>query len=283
MSYCARRGKVLFALASLAAMVFVPSSPAQQEAKPGELTVDRIYGQPSLSGRLTRGVAWTPNGKKISFFQAKGQGKEAKTELWEMDAATGERSLLVTGDKLESILPAPAGNASQATGAGRHAPAPAQWAPAGDALLFEGANSLAWFDLKSQTGRVLVSGKEELTDVKISPNGQFVSFVRGHNVWLVSTADGKERAFTTGGTEEIRKGELDWVYPEELELFTAYWWAPDSSSIAYLEMNESKVTKFPLVNFESYTGETEEQRYPVAGGGKPGARGPLSGGQGGGT
>ena len=33
------------------------------------LTVDRIYSQPSLSGRLTRGVAWTPDSKQFSFFE----------------------------------------------------------------------------------------------------------------------------------------------------------------------------------------------------------------------
>ena len=279
MAHLARRMIWFVALTILGAFTASPFALAQQNTKAGELTVERIYGQPSLSGRPTRGVVWMPDGKKVSFFEPNTQGK---TELWTMDAASGERSLLVSADKLESILPAPAGNASQATGAGRRGPAQYQWATSGDAILFEGANSLAWFDLKARSGRALVTGKEELTDVKISPNGQYVSFVRQHNLWLVSVADGKERAFTTGGTEEIRKGELDWVYPEELDLFTAYWWAPDSKSIAYLEMNESKVTKFPLVNFESYTGEAEEQRYPVAGGVNPVVRvlvAPVSGGE----
>jgi dipeptidyl-peptidase 4 len=277
-----RNVAVIAATVFLLLLAHAPAIMAQQAAHAGELTVDRIYGQPSLSGRLTRGVWWTPDGRKISFIDVKGQGKEAMAELWEMDAATGERSLLVSAEKLESILPAPAGKQSQATGAGRHAPPQYQWAPGGEALLFEGANSLGWFELKSQTAKVLVTGKDEISDMKISPNGQYVSFVRGHNLWLVSTADGKERAFTTGGTEEIRKGELDWVYPEELELFTAYWWAPDSNSIAYLEMNESKVTEFPLVNFESYTGESEQQRYPVAGGNNPVVRvlvGSVNGGE----
>jgi dipeptidyl-peptidase-4 len=283
MPNCARRVKSLVALAmTFAAVAGSQRAAAQQTAPTGELTVSRIYGQPSLSGRLTRGVAWAPDGKKLSFFDVKGSGKDAKTELWQMDAASGERSLLISAEKLEAILPAPPGKESQATGAGRHAPSQYQWVPGGDALLFEGPNSLAWFDQKSQTGRVLVSGKEEISDVKISPNGQFVSFVRSHNLWLVNAADGKERPFTTSGSEEIRKAELDWVYPEELELFTGYWWAPDSSAIAYLEMNESKVTRFPLVNFESYTGEAEEQRYPVAGGANPAVRvlvGTVDGGE----
>jgi dipeptidyl-peptidase-4 len=279
MAHLARPQKLLFAAVVLAAVGVSAFASPQQAAKSGELTVERIYGQPSLSGRPTRGVAWTPDGKKISFLEPNAQGK---AELWTMDAASGERALLISAEKLESILPAPSGNASQATGAGRRAPAQYQWAPGGDSLLFEGANALAWFDLNTRNGRVLVTGKEELTDVKISPNGQLVSFVRGHNLWLVSVADAKERAFTTGGTEEVRKGELDWVYPEELELFTAYWWSPDSTSIAYLEMNESKVNQYPLVNFESYTGEAEQQRYPVAGGANPTVRvwvGPVSGGQ----
>src|SRR6202044_1257026 len=114
-------------------------------------------------------------------------------------------------------------------------------------LLFEGPQALAWFDSKSQTARVLVDGKEDLADAKISPDGKYVSFVRDHNLWLVSTADGKERALTTGGSEEVRKGELDWVYPEEFRIFSGYWWAPDSSAVAYFEMDERKVPQFPLV------------------------------------
>src|SRR5262249_9775557 len=102
-----------------------------------------------------------------------------------------------------------------------------------------------------------------------SPDGKYASFVRDHNLWLVSVADGKQRALTKGGTEEIRKGELDWVYPEELQIRTAYWWAPDSSAIAFLEMDERKVTKYPLVNFESFSGDAEMERYPVAGGANP--------------
>ena len=88
-------------------------------AESGELTVDRIYGQPSLSGRLTRGIAWSLDGKKFSFFEMAGTGKEAKPALYLMDASTGQRSLLIAADKLESVLPAPSGKQSQATGLGR--------------------------------------------------------------------------------------------------------------------------------------------------------------------
>jgi len=270
-------------VSSLSAQAQQPAAPAAAAARAYKpLTVDRIYSEPSLSGRLTRGIAWTPDSKQLSFFETKGAGKEAKNELWMMDVATGQRRALLSADKLESVLPADSEKATQATGLGRHAPAEYQWAQGGGALLFQGATSLAWFDVKTQVSRTLVSGKESIADPKISPDSRYVSFVRDHNLWLVSVADGKERALTQGGTEEIRKGELDWVYPEELEILTAYWWAPDSSAIAYLEMDERKVAKYPLVDFSSPSGEADEERYPPAGGANPFVRvyvAPVGGGQ----
>ena len=265
------RYSILVVLFATAFALTQPASSAHQAAAParsGELTVDRIFSQPSLSGRLTRGIAWAPDGKRLSYLESKGSGKEMKIDLWVMDVRSGERSVLIPSDKLDAIFPAPA-KQTQATGAGRHAASQYQWAPNGQALLFEGPDSLAWYDLTTHSGRILTSSKEAMTDVKISPDSKYVSFVRDHNVWLVGAADGRERSFTTGGSEKLRKGELDWVYPEELELYTAYWWAPDSSAVAYLQMDENPVTQFSLLNFESYTGEAELQRYPVAGGDNP--------------
>jgi dipeptidyl-peptidase 4 len=248
------------------------------------LTVERIYSEPSLSGHALVGLAWSPDGKQVSFFKQTpaDRGADPKKELWAIDVSSGQPHVLIAANKLATILPESNG-ATQATGLGRHAPPPYQWAPQSEALLFAGPTVLAWFDLKTQTGRTLVSGKEQIGDAKISPDGRFVSFVRDHNLWLAGVADGKVSAFTKGGTEEVRKGELDWVYPEELEITTAYWWSPDSSAIAYLEMDERKVAQYPMVDFSSPEGEADMERYPPAGGDNPIVRvivAPVRGGEG---
>ena len=254
----------------------LPSAIVAREPAPSSsgklLTIERIYSQPSLSGRMTRGLTWTPDGKQLSYFETKGSGKETKTELWVMDAANGERRLLVASDKLESILPPESSKPTQATGLGRRAPSQYLWVPDGSGLIFIGPSSLAWFDVKSQSAHTVLSGTEPIADVKLSPNGKYVSFVRDHNIVVLEYSRTDLSGLiklTTGGTEEIRKGELDWVYPEELDIKTAYWWSPDSLAIAYLEMDERKVSQYPMVDFSSPSGAAEMERYPVAGGANP--------------
>ena len=261
--------QMLWGVAVIAFVALFSVSPLRGQEQSGVLTVKKIYGQPGLSGKLYRGVQWALDGKTVTFFEVKGTGKDAKTELWALDVASGQRRLLVSAEKLETVLPAGKTPQTQATGLGRHPAAQYVWAPNGEQLLFVGPNSLSWFDLKTQAARTLLQGKEAIADVKISPDGNLVSFVREHNLFVVNVADGKERVVTHGGTEEVRKGELDWVYPEELDLKTAYWWSPDSSKIAFLEMDESKVKKYPLVDFASYEGEANEERYPPAGTSNP--------------
>jgi dipeptidyl-peptidase-4 len=255
---------VLFSL-TLSVTLAVAQNQSASTGTIKRLTVERIYSQPSLSGHLLRGLQWSPDSTQLSFFEEFGAGREAKTSLAAMNAKTGERRTLIPAEQLAAILPAQTSSASQATGLGRRPPSEYQWAPDGLALLFTGARALAWFDLKSDSSRVLLSSEEPIADAKISPDGKSVSFVRDHNLFAVEVANGKERAITSGGTEEVRKGELDWVYPEELGITTAYWWSPDSSSIAYLQMDERKVAQYPIVDFESYTGKAELQRYPVPG------------------
>jgi len=254
-------------------------APARAQAVAGKpLTVERIYGEPSLSGKLTQGVEWSPDGKLLSYFRALHGGPSAETEIWVLDVATGARRVLVDAEKLRQFLP-PAGPRGQQTGLGRVAPQRYLWAPRGDALLLVSSRELYWFDLKTQSGKRLTAPEDTgkkgaqanrtLKDPKISPDGRWVSFVRGHDLWVVNVAGGEEKRLTHGGREELRNAELDWVYPEELEIRTAYWWSPDSSQIAYLEMDERPVTQYPLVDYLSYTGEVGTLRYPKAGDANP--------------
>jgi dipeptidyl-peptidase-4 len=238
-----------------------------------DLTVERIYGQPSLSGSQFRGIQWSPDGKTVSYEQVAGRGTEAVTEVWAMDVASGQRRALLRAEQIRVVVAQPLDGetlrATQATGGGRAARKRYEWAPDGRAMLYVATGNLYWFDLQTGKGKALTRGEKRVEDPKISPDGRWVSFVRDYDLWAVQVATGKERRITRGGSEEMRNGALDWVYPEELGITTAYWWSPDSQRIAYLQFNEAGVAKYPVVDFTSVTGETEFMRYPKAGGRNP--------------
>ena len=228
-----------------------------------------------------RDTMWSPDGKLLTYLDE----NAGEPEIWAVDASNGQRHVLVDAQHLRDVLLPPASRGQQ-TGLGRVEAPRYLWAPGGQALLFISAKELVWYDLKSASAKRLLGegrGKEaaseagsgeagDIDDAKISPDGRWVSFLRAHDLWVVSTAGGDPRQLTHGGSEEVRNGELDWVYPEELDLGTAYWWAPDSSKLALLRLDERSVQKYPLVDELPYAPTVIEERFPEAGSPNPVAR-----------
>jgi hypothetical protein len=78
-----------------------------------ELSVARIYGAQSLSGNLTTGLEWSPDAKRISYLERNPRGNNGATELWTLDATTGERKVLVNSETLKAVTQAQKTSATQ--------------------------------------------------------------------------------------------------------------------------------------------------------------------------
>ncbi|HVB98102.1 MAG TPA: S9 family peptidase [Candidatus Dormibacteraeota bacterium] len=243
----------------------VPLAAGSRQAPAGQLTLESIFGDQPLHAPLVGGIEWSPDGRTLSYFQPTAFGRE----LWALDAATGRRKRLIDAATLGRLLDPWPVTWLQRTGFGRQLPQRYFWSPGGGALLLRSSSKLVWYDLESGRSRSLVAGKEPLTDPKISPDGKWVSFIRDYNLWVVNVRTGRERPLTRDGSEALRDGQVDWLYPEELDLFTAYWWSPDSSRIAYLQFNESRVLRYPLIAPDSYGAAIDWTRYPLAGQANP--------------
>jgi dipeptidyl-peptidase-4 len=248
----------LFGVSSLQA---APPRAARGQAATGQLTVAEIFGEKAIHPPLLEGTEWSPDGKTLSYFQQTPLGKE----LWARDAATGQARRLIDAAALAKLLDPWPKTWLQRTGFGRRSPSRYLWSPSGDALLLRSASRLVWYDLKTGQSRQLVAGDEPLTDPKISPDGRWVSYIRDYNLWIANVRTAGARELTRDGKESLRDGQVDWIYPEELGLFTAYWWSPDSSRIAYMQFDESRVLRYPLLNPNSYDSSVYWTRYPRAG------------------
>lgn len=106
------------------------------------------------------------------------------------------------------------------------------------------------FDMQSaalkQLGKDLPASS--LMFAKFSPDGLYVAYVSGNNLYAEELATGKITALTTDGTTTLINGTFDWVYEEEFYCRDGFRWSPDSRSIAYWQLDAGRIRKFYMIN-----------------------------------
>lgn len=140
-----------------------------------------------------------------------------------------------------------------------------QWFADSKRLLVAAGADLFIVDAEKGSFQALIHTPEAEQDAKLSPDNPSVAFRRDHDLYVINLATKAERRLTNDGSATLLNGETDWVSPEELDLDTAYWWSPDSRSIAYMQFDVSREPVFPQVSLMQPHGVVEPERYPKAG------------------
>jgi len=251
-------------LATLAGACSAPGLIGQQAAKP--LTVEAIFGRGSMMGTPPRGIAWSPDAQHLTYLDS--------GELVDIDPVQGKPHILVSRAKLAALGGARATEEDRDRRA-RYGMASYLWAPDSKHLIFDSNGSLWIYDLANGTGvQIGFTGEAAGGDPKFSPNGEYVSFVRNHGLAVVSLRDPGTSTMMVAGAPNanILNGEVDWVYEEELETRSNYFWSPDSKSLAFLQMLEENVPEYPIVDWIPTHASVEKQRYPQPGDQNPDVR-----------
>jgi dipeptidyl-peptidase-4 len=101
---------------------------------------------------------------------------------------------------------------------------------------------------------------------KFSPDASKVAYVSGHNIYVEGLNTGATKALTTDGTLRLINGTFDWVYEEEFDCRDGFRWSPDSKSIAYWQIDASKIKNYLMINnTDSLYPFTVPVEYPVVG------------------
>lgn len=101
---------------------------------------------------------------------------------------------------------------------------------------------------------------------KFSPDNSKVAYVSNHNIYVEDLASGTITPLTTDGTDRLINGTFDWAYEEEFGCRDGFRWSPDSKSIAYWQIDASKIRNFLMIdNTDSIYSFTIPVEYPKAG------------------
>jgi len=200
---------------------------------------------------------WAPDGKHFAYTQG------GEVRLYNV-AAQSEKTLLAL-DPLEKAA-VPSAEPLRFDWQNRRVDEDSlEWSHSGQQLLLSVKGDLFLFTLATGAWEQLTATAEPERDPKLSDDGARVAFRRGHDLYVLEIASRQVTRLTDDGSATLLNGELDWVYPEELDLSTAYWWSPDSKRIAYMQFDIAREFTYPQVALGGLRALAEPERYPQAG------------------
>jgi dipeptidyl-peptidase 4 len=249
-----------FSLSIVATLVTVDAQVGSRR-----LTVDDIYSpsrRVNFSGAVDTGITWLDASTYLT------RRRTANGVEWmKVDAASGGTSPLFDAGPMEAALASlPGVTRDEASEIARSSDL--TFNPARTGALVTIAEDLYFYSFSSGKADRLTTESGEEDVPSFSPDGRLVAFVRGNNLHVVDIASQREQALTTDGTRELLNGKLDWLYQEEIYgrgQFKGYWWSPDSSRLAFLQLDEKPVPEYTVVDHIPYRPALEVTDYPKAG------------------
>ncbi len=232
------------------------------------LSVERLFGDPPLFRNLPTGMQIAPDGCYFAFLRTAEDDRE-RLDLWRCEASGSAPRCWVRATQLSSSSDAEASAAEKAERERRRQFSAGitsfALSPDGQRVLLcaDGAGFVMDTADESIT-RITPEGTRQ-TQLRFSPAGNHLSYVREGNLYCYSLDTGTERALTTDANQAVAYGVPDFIAAEEMHRFDGHWWSPDESLLAYTRVDESPVAISQRFEISASSFDVIEQRYPYTG------------------
>lgn len=231
-----------------------------------QLTIERIFASPPISGPTPRLLKLSPDGRYASLLQPRSNDRE-RFDLWAMDTSTGQLRMLVDSTKVGGgqISEAEKMRRERARVGGSKGIVEYEWAPDGKSVLTPVDGDLYLADVASGSVRRLTNTPATEIDAHVSEGSRYVSFVRDQNLYVIDLTSGAERPLTTEGKGTVTCGTAEFVAQEEMDRRTGTWWAPGDARVVVECYDEANVQVVTRAAIGANGTKTFDQRYPAAG------------------
>ena len=250
-------------LLALAAIALAPTVAGAES-----LPIERAFAAPALNGPSPHGVEISPDGTLVTYLKPE-PNDQTTFDLWALPIGGGAPRRLIDGAAVEPattvLTEAEKSRRERERVGGQHGVISYDWDEAGKAILIPAAGNLYLADPKTGAVRKLGDTGGGATDARISPDGNYVIYVRDQNLHAIDLKTGADRALTTEGGGTLSFGLAEFVAQEEMDRYTGYWVAPGDRMVAFTRVDESTVDVVPRFDIGANGVTVVSQRYPRAG------------------
>lgn len=232
-----------------------------------KLTVERLFGDPPLTGTLPTSLKFSPDGSYVAFLKVADDDRE-RMDLWRYTLSSASAECWVNAARLVDAS-AVLTSAEKAERERRRQFANGitsySLSPDGALVLIPADGAGYLFDVASAELKRFTAEGCRQTDLRFSPGGTYVSYVRDGDLYRYEIATRTEVAVTGDGGGGVSNGLADFIAAEEMHRFDGYWWSPDEAYLAFTRVDERSIEVSQRFEIEADSFNVIEQHYPYAG------------------
>lgn len=230
------------------------------------LSVERLFGSPSLNGSVPLQVRFSPDGASVAYLANPPEDRD-RLDLYCCDIGSGVARRLIDASTLdETAAPTPAELADRerrrqfSTGVSNY-----RWLPDSERIccLIDGTVHV----VVSTSGlmRALTPKETRQTDIAVSGLGRYVSYVRDGDLYAYDLVLDREVRVTHDASECVTNGLAEFIAQEEMQRFEGHWWSPDDRHLVFARVDAAAIPVSHRYEFTADQLVVYPQRYPYAG------------------
>ncbi|WP_400262627.1 DPP IV N-terminal domain-containing protein [Sphingobacterium sp. SG20118] len=219
---------------------------------------ETVFGPRTYAPTALVSSNWIPNSNNFSYLDKSYQNLVQKSAN-----GNGTETIIISKDDLQSALKAklPTEQINLQT-----FPSDYQWEDS-NTINFTLRTKLSLYhiayDVKNKQVVHALQSDQAGSNQEYAANYSKVAFLIGNNINL-KTADGKLTAVTTDTTDGIVNGS-DNTHRQEFGIKKGMWWNSQNDKLLYYRKDETMVSKYPLIQWDTRVASVKDIRYPMAG------------------
>lgn len=207
------------------------------------IAFERFYQYPLLNGRSPSAPAMSPDGRQIVFGW--NRTGERKLDIWALDYPNGTPHQIVAASQIQDL---PRQDDTRDALAKKEqalydgGPSGYQWSPDSRQILFAYKGRIWTVNPDGTHLEALIDANEGIADPSYSPDGRYIGFRQGQNLFRFDRSNGRIKQLTF-----ISKPNTS---------VDGYTWSPDSKRIAVTWSDTSKTGDYTMMDFSKDRAKT---------------------------